>query len=199
MLTQNNDFLFRELANDDEQAFRELYEHYKAPFYAAAYRLMRSEQLAEEAVQETFLALWVKRQQVAESRNPHNYLLSMLHNQIYSQFRKIALDRKTLDRWVSDHPDQSTNPVEDFLLAKENREIIHSFLSQLPPQQEKVYRLSKLEGLSREEVAARLNISPNTVKNHLMAASEFLRTHFGKGLSAFVWLVIMEELLIINY
>lgn len=193
VLTQNNDLLFRELAKDNEQAFRELYDHYKAPFYAAAFRLMRSEQLAEEAVQETFLALWVKRRQVAGSRNPHNYLLSMLHNQIYTQFRKIALDRKTLDRWVSDHPDQSTNPVEDFLLAKENREIIHSFLLQLPPQQEKVYRLSKLEGLSREEVAARLNISPNTVKNHLMAASEFLRTHFGKGLSAVVWMLIREE------
>jgi RNA polymerase sigma-70 factor (ECF subfamily) len=64
----------------------------------------------------------------------------------------------------------------------------------MPPQQRLVYKLAKQEGWSREEIAERLNISPNTVRNHLAAAVEFLRSYFKKGASVIIWAAIWINL-----
>ena len=96
---------------------------------------------------------------------------------------------------VADQTDDiDENPVEELLLAKENRELLTAVISQLPPQQQLVFRLCKQEGLSREEVADKLNISPNTVKNHLSAAIAFIREYFKKNASALIWAMIWINL-----
>ena len=60
-----------------------------------------------------------------------------------------------------------SNPIEDVLFAKEDREMLESVINQLPPQQRIVYKLSRQQGLSRQQIASQLHISPHTVKNHL--------------------------------
>jgi RNA polymerase sigma factor (sigma-70 family) len=80
------------------------------------------------------------------------------------------------------------------LLAKEDHALLETVINQLPPQQQLVYRLMKQDGLSREEVARQLSISPNTVKNHLASAVEFITTRLKKGSSALIWAIILESL-----
>jgi RNA polymerase sigma-70 factor (family 1) len=186
--------LFKQLATGDEAAFRALFDMYKGAFYATAFKLTRSADAAEEIVQEVFITLWHKRVQVDTARNPMGYVVTILHNSIYAHFRRIVLERQLKQKVSDQHTEVEENPVEELLLAKENRQLLQAVIGQLPPQQQLIYRLSKQEGMSREEIAKKLNISPNTVRNHLSAATEFLRGYFKKGASALVWLVFLGNM-----
>lgn len=185
--------LLLQVAADDESAFREVFDHFKSPFYAAALKMTRSSDAAEEIVQETFIKLWNKRVLVAAAKDPEAYLFKILHNLILNHFRKLALENQ-LKMYAAGHTDIDDHTADDVLQAKENRELLESIINQMPEQQRMVYRLSKQGDLSRDEIAARLNISPNTVKNHLAGAVKFLRESLEKSVSVLIWAAIWQHL-----
>lgn len=78
--------LIRQLAREDEQAFRIIFDHYKKIFFATAFKMTRCGLSAEEIVLEVFVALWVKRELIATAKEPENYLFKILHNSIYAHF-----------------------------------------------------------------------------------------------------------------
>jgi len=184
--------LVSRLAAGEESAFREIFENYKAPFHSVAWKITRSTDLAEEIVQEVFVAIWEKRQLIAAAQNPTAYIFTILHNSIYLHFRKLAQERK-LKKTLSVQVDEAANFVDEFLYAKENRAFLDSIIRQLPPQQQLIYKLSKQGGLSREEIAARLQLSPNTVRNHLAQAVLFVREGLKKGASVIIWAIIWQH------
>lgn len=181
--------LLRHIAEDEEQAFRAVFDHYKVPFHATAFKMTRSADIAEEIVQEVFVTLWIKRKLIAVAKKPENYVFTILHNCIYSHFRKLVLERQLKSK-IAQMDEKSENPVETLLLEKENRTILEKIINQLPPQQKVIYRLAKQEGVSREDIAKQLNISPNTVRNHLATAVDHLRTYLKKNESVIIWIVI---------
>ncbi|MEO8583650.1 MAG: sigma-70 family RNA polymerase sigma factor [Flavitalea sp.] len=178
-LPYNIQISLKQIAEDDERAFRIVFDYYKAPFHAIAFKMTRSADLAEEIVQEVFVTFWVKRKLVVLAKNPEAYLFTILQNCIYVYFRKLGLERK-LKLKMTQVEERSENEVESLLLEKENRAILENVISQLPSQQRLVYKLAKQDGESREEIAKQLNISPNTVRNHLATAVNFLRACFNK-------------------
>lgn len=180
--------LLRQVAEDDEQAFRRVFDHYKVPFHATAFKMTRSTDIAEEIVQEVFVTLWVKRKLIAIAKKPEGYVFTILHNCIYAHFRKLVLERQLKSK-MSQAEEQSENRIETLLLEKESKTIIENVISQLPPQQKLIYRLARQQGLSREKIALELKISPNTVKNHLSAAMDYLRTYLKKSLSVLIWAI----------
>lgn len=188
------EILLKQLGKGDEYAFRSIFDHYKTSFYSAAFKMTRSAHLAEEIVQEVFVAIWVKRQLIAGANRPENYIFTILHNCIYTQFRRIARERQ-LKSQLKKEQEEGEDIIESLLLEKENKAILENVISQMPPQQRLVYKLAKQEGWSREEIAQGLNISPHTVRNHLAAAVEFLRSYFKKGgASVMIWAAIWMSL-----
>ena len=192
-LPYNIKIFLSQVADNNEQAFRIVFDHYKAPFYMAAFKMTRSAQVAEEIVQDVFVTLWVKRKLVALAKKPEGYVFTILHNCIYAHFRKLAQDRR-LKLKIRQEEEESESPIEALLLEKENREILENVINKLPPQQKLIYKLAKQEGLSREEIAMQLHISPNTVKNHLAAAVAYLRNSFKESASLIIWAVISARL-----
>ena len=189
----NIKILIKELAAGDEQAFRGIFDHYKAPFHAAAFKMTRSAHIAEEIVQEVFVTIWLKRRLIGNANHPENYIFTILHNSIYTHFRKLASERQMKSQ-LKKEQEEGEEVIESLLLEKENKAILENVISQMPPQQRLVYKLAKQEGWSREEIAQGLNISPNTVRNHLAAAVEFLRSYFKKGASVVIWAIIWIRL-----
>lgn len=185
--------LLKQIAEDDEKAFRLIFDHYKILFHSTAFKMTRSAVIAEDIVQEVFVTLWVKRKLVAMAKKPEGYVFTILHNCIYSHFRKIAKERQ-LKLMVNQEGEKIENCIETLLIEKENRTNLENRINELPPKQKLIYQLAKQENLSRDEIAKQLNISPNTVRNHLSTAVEYLRTRLKKDILAIIWVVIWSRL-----
>lgn len=176
--------LLAEVATGDEQAFKKLFDLYKERFYSVTLKMTRSDEVAEDIVQDVFMNIWNKRERLADIDNPSSYFFTAVYRRIYHHYRKIAQEKKLLQ--VAPPVKQSGNTTEEMVLAHESDELISQAISKLPPQQQLVFKLTKQEGLSRDYVARELHISPNTVKNHLADALKFIRTFLRNSNPAFL-------------
>jgi RNA polymerase sigma-70 factor (family 1) len=184
--------LLLHVGEGNQLAFKAIINFYKERFYAVSIKMTHSGDIAEEIVQEVFIGLWIKRVQVAAADNPEGYLFTMLHNSIYAHFRKLALEKAMKKKIGQESEGIDLNPVEDILFAKEDREMFEAVINQLPSQQRMVYRLSRQQGLSRQQIASQLHISPHTVKNHLHQAIRFIGDYYKTGVSAFIWVTVLQ-------
>jgi RNA polymerase sigma-70 factor (family 1) len=183
--------LLLQVGNDNQLAFKTVFNFYKEPFYTASYKIIKSRHLTEEIVQEIFISLWVNRKKVAAADNPKAYLFTMLNNSIFGHFRKLALEKTMIKKVVYQLPKIDAGSIEEGLFAKENTRMLETLISQLPPQQRIVYKLCRQQGLSREQIASELHISPNTVKNHLHKAIQFIRSSHKLDVPTFIWIAIL--------
>ncbi len=178
--------LLERIAKDDEKAFREIFERYKDRFYAAALKMTRSRDMAEEVVQEVFLALWLNRNTLADVEAPESYLFSIVYHTLSRHFKRRASER-LMKVEMRKRMEKYENYTEEVVVEKESRLLLQNLIKQLPSQQQMIYKLSRIEGRSRKEIAEELHISPNTVKNHLLKAMKFIRTRWGEALMIIVW------------
>jgi RNA polymerase sigma-70 factor (family 1) len=168
--------LLHRLTGGDEIAFRELYDRYRNEVYSFALGITRSIPLAEEIVQDTFVRVWQHRDKLSEILKFDSWLFTIARNLCYTALRKLALDRKA----SSVHEKQPEQPVataEDIIITRENQELVQAAINQLPEQQRRVYLLSREAGMTYEEIATELNISRNTVKEHLRRATAAIRVY----------------------
>lgn len=164
---------------DDKNAFRIVFDRYKDRFYAAALKMTHSPDTAEEIVQEVFVALWQRRSGLQDVENPVSYLFTIVYNTISRHFKKLAVE-KSMKSKILEKAQRAENYTEQIVLEKESRQWLQHIINRLPSQQQLIYKLSKEDGLSRSEIAKQLDISPNTVKNHLLKAMQFIRVHWGE-------------------
>jgi RNA polymerase sigma-70 factor (ECF subfamily) len=144
--------------------------------------MTHSQPVAEELVQDVFVTLWVKRQELQHIEKPFSYLFTTLYNSIYSYLKRLAAEQRKL-RSAGEEMDGLEESADTPLLIKEQQHLVNEALGQLPDQQRKVYRLIKQQGMSREEAARILGLSPNTIRNHLREASKNLLIQLQKMLT----------------
>lgn len=185
--------LLSRLREGDEAAFTALYHHYKRRLIGASLRLLKSETLAEEIVQDAFLKIWEQRAQVDPDKPFSAYLHRIAHHLVMDVFRKSASDKKLTDQLIAQAVDYYTH-VEETIFAEENRERLNRALDLLPPQRRRVYTLFKLEGKSYREIGAELGISKPTINEHITKANQFMRSHFSTNNTLF-WLIVAAVLL----
>ena len=165
--------LLSAIAAGDEHAFKKLFDLYKVRFYSVVLKMTGSDEIAEDIVQDVFMNIWNKRESLLNIDNPSSYLFTAVYRKVYQHYRKVALERKLF--LEAPLPKDSVNTTDEMVLAQESNQLISRAISKLPSQQQLVFKLSKLEGLSREDIASQLQISPHTVKNHLAEAIKFIR------------------------
>jgi RNA polymerase sigma-70 factor (ECF subfamily) len=169
--------IFTRISSGDEQAFRFVFDQYKTRVYYFILRLVRSEEVAEELTQDVFMRLWISRATLTEVDNPNSYLFVAARNRSLDHLRRRKNERVMIQSMERRMGDGAINNTEEEVLYNETNRMLQEAVRLLPEQQRAVYRLSRLEGLSREEIAERLNISPNTVKNHLSSAIKTVKTY----------------------
>lgn len=181
--------LLKRIAQNDRKAFHHLFIRYKDRFYAAALKMTRASDTAEEIVQEVFVTLWQKRSGLQDVENPAPYLFTIVYNTISRHFKKLAAEKSMKEKML-EKAKKAENYTEQTILEKESRQWLQNIINQLPSQQQLIYKLSKEDGLSRQEIAEQLHISPNTVKNHLLKAMQFIRVHWGEVMMIMIWWMI---------
>ena len=167
--------LFQRVTRSDEDAFREVVHYYSPKLISFLFTITKAMHVAEEIMQEVLLRLWQNRENL-DADNLGGWLYRVASNLAYSYLKREALNGRLLSSLKKEQTNQFFE-IDQQMDYKECSELIYKAVSQLPDQQRKVYQLSLQEGMSRKEVAEVLNISPNTVRNHLTRALQFLR-HF---------------------
>ena len=176
--------LLKKVATGDEGAFRQLFDLYKERFYAVVLKMTGSDEIAKDIVQDTFMNIWDKRETMADVDNPSAYFFTAVYRRVYHHYRKVAQEKKLLQE--ASPINALVNTTEEMILAHESNELISEALAKLPPQQQLVFKLSRQDGLSREDVARQLQISPNTVRNHLAQAIKFIRVFLRNSEATFL-------------
>lgn len=171
--------LFVLMAGGDEHAFRTFFYRYNNRVYYFILHIVKEEKDTEELVQDVFLKLWLARAGLVDVNDPGNYLFVMAKHRALDQLAKNAVQQKGQQALAATLKEADNNTEEE-IFFRESRELVSQAVELLPEQQRVVYTLSREEGLSREEIAARLQISPNTVKNHLAVAIKSIREYLVK-------------------
>ncbi|GAB3358892.1 RNA polymerase sigma-70 factor [Arachidicoccus ginsenosidivorans] len=167
----------------ETQLFTELFREYEQRLFVFVLRILRSEVMAQDIVQEVFLKLWSIKSRIADIENINAFLYKLAENKVYDHLRHAAVEKKAREElW---HRIQ--NSIQDHsqtLIDREYNAIIETAIDRLPPQRKAVYHLSKREGKRHAQIAEALKISPNTVKNHLSEAFKQIGLYVRQNLSS---------------
>jgi RNA polymerase sigma-70 factor (ECF subfamily) len=181
------------LAQGSEAAFRQLYERHWPGIYKVAYKYLHSTELAEDIVQEIFSKLWQKRTEFTEVQHLQFYLVTMTRNMAYKHLKKLATEAVANKEFaLKESPVR--NEGETAVLDKQYEALLEQAVSLLPPQRKHIFQLAKRDGLSHEAIAERLHISPNTVKNQMVAALQFIRHRLEHHITSVLVLAFLGEL-----
>jgi RNA polymerase sigma-70 factor, ECF subfamily len=173
------------VARSDESALAELYDRFGRVAYGVALRILRDERLAEDAVQEAFLAAWRNADRfMPERAKASTWLLTLVHR------RAVDLVRREDRRRAESLPDAdyaATESAEDDAWLRFERERVQAALRQLPDQQREALELAYYGGFSQSELAERLGQPVGTIKSRMFTGLARLRellTEAGPGETA---------------
>lgn len=164
----------RRLKADDERAFDALFRHYSALVYRFAYGYLKSRPAAEEIVQECFIKIWERREQLRDDVPLKGYLFTTAHHAILNELRRDQHHLRLHGQVAATGPASVANEAE----YQEMEALYLAALDKLPPKQREVFILSRQQGLSYTEIAERQGVSVKTVEAHIMQALKSLRTYF---------------------
>ncbi|MBW8333643.1 MAG: RNA polymerase sigma-70 factor [Prolixibacteraceae bacterium] len=169
--TQHIESLCKKISqNSDQQAFKELYLAYFDRLYKFAFSILHSAEFAEEAVNDVFLNIWQKRSTLKNIASLSGYLFISTKNTSFNYLSKFRRERNTsLDDVLVRFETDELTPETAFFTA-EIRNEIEQAINQLPPKTKLVFQMAKVEGMKYKEIADILNISVNTIDNHIATA-----------------------------
>lgn len=180
---------------ETEKQLRWLYDRYKELFYRRALFVLKQELVAEEVVQDVFISIWQNRDRAREQvENLDAYLQGILKRKIFDSLRRIVKDK--VIAYVD--AEREEDVVNDWYDAKELRALLQELMTKMPEKQRLVFELIRFDGLKREEVAQKLGISSHTVKNHLLAATKFLKENMDTVVIIYMGLYISENIFTIH-
>lgn len=172
----SDDRLLAAMKQDDETAFKTLYQRYIDVMYRTAYKRLQSIAAADDAVQEVFVRFY-ERRHLLDIRQPIKpYLLGSLKNRILNEFRNQlihAAHHANIAATQVTH--QVIQPTID---GKALEWRFRQTLAQMPDKCREVFELSRFELLTNKGIAERLGISVNTVEKHMGKALAILRKEF---------------------
>lgn len=159
--------------------FTHLFNSYRDELYRTALKITGSRTLAEDAVHNVFLKMWLKRSEIHLIRHLRAYLHTMIKNCILDTIKKQKCERSVINRLYSDY--NGAEILQDRYALHQYDQLLHTIVQQMPSRQQQVYHFVKEQGLSYKVTADRLKISGLTVKKHISNAMEFIRNQFIKN------------------
>ena len=168
----------------DEHAFRELFGRYAAVAHALAFRLVRQAQVAEEIVQEAFLAVWRTPERYDPTRGSvRSWLMGTVHHRAVDAVRREQSQRRRADQAAALVPRVIEDAIDDVVSALDlprERRLVQKALEELPDEQRDVIQRMYFDGMSQSQIAERTGLPLGTVKSRTLLAMRRLRTNLGE-------------------
>ena len=191
MLTDNE--IINELSVKNQAVFNGLYKKFYKKLFIVSFKYTRNQELAEEVVHDVFLKIWNQSGNLGITQSLSSYLSRAVVNTSLNLLKSQKRDLENYTRYEVEFSNVTDNDNEAVALEKKLL-MIEKAISQLPEQCKKVLLMSKFEKLKQQEIAARLNISIKTVKNHLTHGFKKIRAAIGENLHIIGLLIIFKFL-----
>ncbi|MDI1256564.1 MAG: RNA polymerase sigma-70 factor [Flavobacterium sp.] len=172
----NESLLVSELKNHNEKAFRRLFDIYYQDIYGYSVSLLKSKELAEENVQDVFLKVWLYRENLDTEKSFKSFLFTIARNQAFNILNKAAND-VVLKEAIFYSAEKSHEEGDYSIRESDCKKIKKYAIKQLPPKRKQIFKMSRKQGKTYEEISLELGISINTVKSQMSKALESLRLY----------------------
>jgi RNA polymerase sigma factor (sigma-70 family) len=172
-------------ARSEQSALAELYDRYSRPAYGLALRILRDESLAEDAVQEAFLAVWRTAPRfVPEKGKASTWILTLVHRRAVDVVRREQ--RRHADS-LEQAPEPGGGGADEEAWLRLQRERVQTALKQLPDQQREALELAYYGGFTQSELAERLGQPIGTIKSRMFTGLSRLRELLGDTAMETAW------------
>ncbi len=158
----------------DETALAELYDRYGRVAFGLALRVLRDRALAEDAVQEAFLAVWRQSGSFdAERAKPSTWILTLVHRRAVDLVRRE--ERRRADP-IEDAPVAAGEATDEEAWIRAQRQVVQEALRKLPADQREALELAYYGGFTQSELAERLGQPLGTIKSRMFTGLRTLRS-----------------------
>jgi len=175
-LNKLNDEIITSFANGDKGAFIAVYNHYQQIVFNNVARLIPQTDVVEDVLQEVFLKLWENKHKFQDEYAVASWLFSVSYNQSISHIRKLIRERKYLESMKTDI-NFEYDPESEVEIENIKEDILTEAINHLPLRKKQAFELCKLQGKTYAEAAEIMNISSETVKEHITLALKFVHTY----------------------
>ena len=165
------------LKQGSQEAFKSLYDLYARRLYAFCMEYTKSREDTEEIVQDAFVWLWRNRASIRQESTIKNLLFLRVKHFLINAWR-ARVNTPIFEDYV-DYINSLPADSRDHLEYMDFRDTVMSIIDQLPKTQSKVVKMSRLEGFENKEIAEKLRLSEQTVKNALSMGLKFLKERLG--------------------
>lgn len=166
----------------DAEAFRVLFDRYWQLLWRLATRKTGDPAEAEDMVQELFVDIWNKKGPATLTTSFRTWLISCLYLKLFKYFRQKGFRQKHHDHFAAFMQQVELSGLSAEWTAAEFeteygklQEVIEQAITLMPPQMQAAFTLKYYQGYSQAQIAARLQVSTETVKTHLKLAMARLR------------------------
>ncbi|WP_236959118.1 MULTISPECIES: RNA polymerase sigma-70 factor [Joostella] len=168
-LTANQ--LMDRIKSDDEKAFHLLFNRYWEVLFIMAKSILNDEAIAKDLVQEVWMNFWERRKKI-DSSNIEAYLKQAIKYKVYKELRNNPLSVKHKDYLEGVDAEVAT---DDQLIFIQTDNALTNIIRELPDRCREIFKLSREDNLTNQEIANQLNISRRTVETHISNALKILR------------------------
>ncbi len=185
--------LLRLIGEGDEAAFNTLFERYRNKLYSYLVRISKSKETSEEMVLDVFLKIWTAKKVLHEIDNFEAFLFRVAHNRAIDFLRTAERSKHAQAEILKQMTTLETGSADEKILRADTEKSIQAAVSQLSSQRREVFRLSREEYLSYDQIAERMQLSKFTVRNHLSAALQFIRSNLDNGPELAVIMILLAK------
>src|SRR5690554_4288250 len=134
---------------------------YRVRIFHFILKFVKDPVLAEDLTQDVLLKVWIRREKISSLEDMDSYVMAMSKNHVLDHFKKLAKEKEYQEE-VWQRIQKSEEKIVSALAARDIEAKLESILKELPARQQEIFGLSHDEGLNFKEIAAKLEIAPNT-------------------------------------
>ena len=169
-MTMGTNILLTRIASGDNEAFRTLFEMFFPKVKVFLVKFLKDEVAAEDISQDIFVKIWTHRDVLPDIRSFNTYIYRMTRNAALNHIRG---SRTLVD--ISKMSILDDKDIESEYYTKEKELLIRLTVEQMSPQRQRIYKMSREQGLSNDDISQKLGISKKTVENNITLALKELR------------------------
>ena len=178
--TDQDRVLVLQLKEGSKDAYQLLFNRYAPRIFAFAISYLKRREDAEELLQELFLKIWEIRATLDDSKNIKSLLFKICINLVYDFIRRKNIEQAYL-AFAGQNDHSKADSTWHEVIYQDMLNHLNKLVETMPDQRKIIFRLSKEEGLTNDEIATLLQLSKRTVENQLYRAISFLRERVGQS------------------